>query len=295
MNVAYNHNWDGNFTVTREHADGDPTEATTSSASPCRTIRGCRTSGQQRCGFYDIKPTLFGQGTLRVTNAKEFVGKNGNTKLPQRYWDGVWFGMNGRLPHSVSGRRRHRHRQDRSTITASPWTSRTSPRHQRDRRRRTTWNGCNSTGAGACHVVTSWMDNLDFRFNGSVPIKGGFNGSFIFRNTPGATQNAAFTVRTAANVTFKNGRAVDHADCGPQVINLITPNSLFGDRFNQLDLSINKSLQHRLGQAASGVRPLQRAEQQLDPERHDHLRHDLAASDDVPRPAPGARDDRDQF
>ena len=33
--------------------------------------------------------------------------------------------------------------------------------------------------------MTSWMNNLDFRFNGSVPIKGGFTGSFIFRNTRG--------------------------------------------------------------------------------------------------------------
>ena len=37
------------------------------------------------------------------------------------------------------------------------------------------------------------MNNLDFRFNGSVPIKGGFNGSFIYRNTPrrGAERDAA--------------------------------------------------------------------------------------------------------
>jgi len=37
-----------------------------------------------------------------------------------------------------------------------------------------TWNTLNSTGAGACHVETSWINNLDVRFNGSVPIKGGF-------------------------------------------------------------------------------------------------------------------------
>jgi hypothetical protein len=50
------------------------------------------------------------------------------------------------------------------------------------------------------------MDTLDFRVHGSVPFKGGFTGSFIFRNTPGATQNATITV-TAASITFKNGRA----------------------------------------------------------------------------------------
>ena len=39
--------------------------------------------------------------TLRVTNAKEFVGQYGNTKLPQRYWDGITVGMNGRLAYDI--------------------------------------------------------------------------------------------------------------------------------------------------------------------------------------------------
>jgi len=111
----------------------------------------------------------------------------------------------------------------------------------------TTWNGLNSTGDGACHVVTSWADTLDFRFNGSVPIKGGFNASFIFRNTVGATENAALTVAVPTatsnpvNLTFKNGRAATTLTTA-QALNLITPNSLFGARFNQLDLAISKSL-----------------------------------------------------
>jgi hypothetical protein len=102
----------------------------------------------------------------------------------------------------------------------------------------TTWNGYVTNGRGFCHVVTSWADNTDFRFRGSVPIKGGFTGSFIFRNTPGAVENATMTV-TTANITFMNGRAASTLT-NPQVINLITPNSLFGPRFNQLDLSVNK-------------------------------------------------------
>ena len=104
----------------------------------------------------------------------------------------------------------------------------------------TTWNGFNSSGEGACKVVTDWMNNMDFRFNGSVPIKGGFNGSFIYRNTRGAAENATLTV-TAANITFKNGRAASTLTT-PASVNLIAPNSLYGDRFNQLDLSVNKML-----------------------------------------------------
>ena len=71
-----------------------------------------------------------------------------------------------------------------------------------------TWNGFPQSGNGMCHVETAWMDNLDFRVHGSVPIKGGFNGSFIFRNTRGAKQDATLTVAaTSANIVFKNGRA----------------------------------------------------------------------------------------
>ena len=86
--------------------------------------------------------------------------------------------------------------------------------------------------------MTAWANNTDFRFRGSVPIKGGFTGSFIFRNTPGAVENATMTV-TAANITFVNGRPSSTLT-NPQVVNLITPNSVFGARFNQLDLSVNK-------------------------------------------------------
>ncbi len=104
----------------------------------------------------------------------------------------------------------------------------------------TTWNLYNSTGPGACHVIISWMNNLDARFRGSIPFKGGFTGSFIFRNTHGAAELATMTV-TAANIAFKNGRIASTLT-NPQVVNLITPNSLFGPRFNQLDLSINRSV-----------------------------------------------------
>jgi len=50
--------------------------------------------GQKQCGYYDVKPQFFGQGTLRVTNANEF-GKE------KRYWDGLTFAANGRLPHGI--------------------------------------------------------------------------------------------------------------------------------------------------------------------------------------------------
>jgi hypothetical protein len=239
VDVGYNHNWDGSFTVT-ENTLTDPT----SYDEFCITMPNDQrlpNAGQQQCGYYDINPKFFAQGTLRVTNAKEFVGKNGNTKLPQRYWDGLWVSASGRLPRNIAigggvdiGRQVDDHcftvdvPNQPYDVTASGGAA-------------TTWNSLNSSGPGMCRVVTDWKNNLDFRLNGSIPIKGGFTGSFILRNTVGATENASITVTSTSAITFKNGRAASSLT-GPQVINLITPNSLFGDRFNQLDLSINKSL-----------------------------------------------------
>jgi len=197
-------------------------------------------SGQQQCGYYDVRKELFGQGTLRVTNAKEFVGKNGNTKLPQRYWDGVWVSASGRLPRNIAiggGVDVGRQVDDHCFTVDVP----NQPYDVTGSGGGLTWNGLNSSGPGTCRVVTAWMNNLDFRLNGSIPIKGGFNGSFILRNTVGATENATVVITTASAITFKNGRLASSLST-PQTINLITPNSLFGPRFNQLDLSVNRSV-----------------------------------------------------
>jgi len=204
-------------------------------------------AGQQRCGFYDVKPQYFGQGQLRVTNAKEFVGKNGNTGLPYRHWDGFWISADGRLPHNIrmgGGIDVGKNVDDHCFTVDMP----NQPYDITGTGGATTWATYNSQGDGACHVVTSWMSNFDFRLNGSVPIKGGFTGSFIFRNTRGAAENATWTV-TAANITFKDPAReavkttpAGNLTTGTVAVNLHTPNQIYGDRFNQLDLSINKSI-----------------------------------------------------
>ncbi len=242
VNFQYNHNWDGSFTTVQRLVNGTPLgpEAYDEFCISVPNDSRLPNAGEQRCGFYDIKPQLFGQGNIRVVNAKELVGVNGNTRLPQRYWDGFTIGMNGRLPYDIRlgggfdiGRNVDDHcftvdiPNQPKDITGSDGAG-------------LTWNGFNSTGAGACRVVTDWKNTMDFRINGSVPIKGGFNASFIYRNTVGAALNAVLTA-SAANIRFTNGRASNTLTT-PQALNLITPNSLFGARFNQLDLSVNKSL-----------------------------------------------------
>ena len=95
-----------------------------------------------------------------------------------------------------------------------------------------------NTGGPFCRSVTSWGDLLDFRFRGSVPLKGGVDASFIYRNTPGAEQSALLTI-TSADVRFKNPARTTLTSA--KIVNLYTPNSVFGSRFTQLDVAVNKS------------------------------------------------------
>ena len=252
VNFSYNHNWDGNFTTVQRIVNGVALgpDAYDEFCITVPTDSRLSTSGQQRCGFYDIKPALFSTPfTINVLNAKNLVGKNGNTKLPYRHWDGFTIGMDGKLPYNVKvggGLDMGKNVDDHCFTVDIP----NQPKDINASGGATlTWTGFNSTGAGACHVETSWMHTMDFRFNGSIPIKGGFNGSFIFRNTPGATLNSTLTVAgasvlpgtTTPVITFLNGRAASTLT-NAQALNLITPNSLFGPRFSQLDLSVNKSV-----------------------------------------------------
>ena len=219
LSAGYNHNWDGSFTVTDNLLVG-PQNFDEFCITVPRDPRLPNGGGNELCGFYDVQPQFFGLGTLRVTNSKEF-GRQ------QRYWDGLTFAANGRLPRGVQlgggvdvGRQ-----VDDHCFTVDV------PNQPGD------INNTN-TGGPFCRSVTSWADLLDFRLRGIVPLRGGFNAAFIYRNTPGAEESATLAV-TSAQVRFRNPART--ALTSAKTINLYAPNSVYGDRFTQLDLSLNKS------------------------------------------------------
>jgi hypothetical protein len=226
VSVAYNHNWDGNFIVT------DNTLLSPDSFDEfCITVPNdprLANGGQEQCGYYDVRPALFGQGTLRVTNADEF-GKQ------QRYWDGFTIMSEGRLPKGIRigggldiGRQVSDHcytvdvPNQPNNIDNQPFTG----------------GSANNILSPFCHVVTDWMNLADFRVRGSIPFKYGLNLGVIYRNTPGANEDATLAV-TSANVRFKNPART--ALTSAKTVFLQTPNSRFGERFSQLDISVNKT------------------------------------------------------
>ena len=89
--------------------------------------------------------------------------------------------------------------------------------------------------------MTSWKDQLDFRVRGSIPIKGGFSTSFVYRNTRGGVIDANLAV-PRAQVRFVNPARTQPHTAASVTVPLYTPNSVFGPRFNQLDLAVNKTI-----------------------------------------------------
>ncbi len=229
VNVGYNHNWDGSFTVTENTLLGPQ-----SFDEYCITVPNdprLPNAGQQQCGYYDVKPSLFGLGQQRVTNAKEFGQQ-------QRYWDGFWVGMNGRLPKNITvgggldiGRQVDDHcitvdiPNQPNNITGNPL---------RGASLAPAANAYNPF----CRVVTEWENLLDVRLRASVPLPWKLNASFIYRNTPGAPVDATLAV-TSATVRFKDPTRT--ALTTAQTVNLYAPNSVFGDRFSQLDVAVSKT------------------------------------------------------
>jgi Carboxypeptidase regulatory-like domain len=235
LSVAYNHNWDGTYTYTDNllWTPSDFDEFCITVPTDSRLPN----SGQEQCGYYDITPSKQSLSSLFVTTANKVTGGQApHEKFNySRVWDGVTISGSGRLPRGiqVGGG------IDAGKNTADHCFTTDIPNQPNDINNANFAGNTVSQGGGPfCSIVTSWMDNLDFRLRGSVPIKGGFTASAIYRNTRGAEQSAIWTV-TSANVKFKNPARTTLT--AAKNINLIAPNSLYGDRFQQVDLSVNKT------------------------------------------------------
>jgi hypothetical protein len=231
---VYNRNWDGNFTVMDNLALTPDSfdEYCVNIPNDSRLPNG----GTQQCGYYDVKPGLFGQGINRVINLKEVPGN----QTMQRYWDGITLTFNGRLPKNITlggGLDAGQQVRDSCATVDMPNITRNIA-------------GTVEPSGPFCRQVTSFKDNMDIRIRGSVPMKYGLNVSAVFRNTVGATQNATWNVNNAdlaaGRVVFKNGRT-SFAGNQAQAVALHGQNVYYGDRFNQLDVAVNKSFDTGIG------------------------------------------------
>jgi hypothetical protein len=222
VSFEYNRNWDGTFQVTDNLAVGpaDFDEFCITVPSDSRLPN----AGVEQCGHYDIKRSLLGRGVNRVTLANNFGTQ-------QRYWDGFNISANGRLPHgaTLGGGVDFGRQVDDHCLTVDV------PNQPAG------LTGAALAGGPFCKIVTSWANLLDFRLRGSAPLPLDMSAGFVYRNTPGAEINANLTVaRGSSVIRFVNGRPASDLSTTTKTIPLYAPNSQYGDRFHQLDLSLNK-------------------------------------------------------
>jgi hypothetical protein len=89
-----------------------------------------------------------------------------------------------------------------------------------------------------CRVTTPFKANTQLKFNGSVPVKGGFILAGTFQNLAGPTYDANYPA-TSAEVAQSLGRPLA-GGVRTVTVPLVAPNTLFEDRIARVDLRVSK-------------------------------------------------------
>jgi hypothetical protein len=225
INVGYSRNTWGNLRVTKNDA------VTPGDYNPyCLTVPTdprLPSSAQQLCGLYDVQPAFFGL----TNNVVRLANNYGNEK---QYFNGVDIGMNGRLGNGIiinGGVATGQMVTDTCFTVDSPMM-------------------VNADGsvhsANFCHVVQPWSALTQIKINGAVPLPiWKTQAAITFQNIAGPPLNASY-VATNAQIAPSLGRSLGQCRgstiCNGVVTidNLFTPNSLYGDRVNQLDIRLDR-------------------------------------------------------
>jgi hypothetical protein len=208
--VSYNRRWFGNFQVTDDRSVG-PTDYQAYSIVAPTDSRLPGGGGQTIGDLYDLTPTAaFG----RVRD--NFVTLSGNFGNQIQYWHGVDFNVRARTQNGAivqGGFNTGRTVEDRCDVT--PKIDNPSTRF--------------------CRVVQDWRTQVKLLGSYVIP-KIDVMTSATFQSVPGTFLRANLVVSSAQTTL---GRALT---TGTATINLIQPESVFGDRVNQVDFRVAKIL-----------------------------------------------------
>jgi Carboxypeptidase regulatory-like domain len=240
LNVGYFRTWYGGFLVQDNMAvtpaDFDPFCVT------LPTNDQLPNSGQQLCGFYDVKPALFGVTDNLRTQASNYGKRtevfNGvditlTTRLAQRgqFSGGVSVGRTvtdaceivAKIPESLFGTdpAANTGPGTLSAGTAGSW----SP-------------------SQFCHNARPWSAGTQVKFLVVYPLPWGLQTSATYQNIPGIPFTATYpapNAQIAPSLGRNVGSCRGAATCNANVnIELMEPNTTYEDRLNQTDLRITR-------------------------------------------------------
>lgn len=223
---AFFHRWWNNLVVTQNQAltaaDFDPFCVT--APLDARLPGG---GGNTVCGFYDVKPAKFGLLDNVITSAAKF-GTQSDA------YDGIDLSMNVRLPGGATlagGTNSERFRsntcyaQTDPSLTPSTLTAVVlQPGRSLDN----------------CDIRAPWQTQL--KVYGVYPLPwAGIQMSAAFQSQPGPEITASYTA-TNTEIAPSLGRNLSAGPTGTATVQLIPASTVYGDRFNQLDVRVLKTL-----------------------------------------------------
>jgi hypothetical protein len=224
--VAYYRRWWKNLTTTRNTAlnAGDFNPYCVTAPLDDRLPGG---GGNSICGFYDVTPTKFGL----IDNVIAMTDTFGEQRDA---YDGVDLSLNVRLPKGATvagGTNTERFTsnfcfsQDDPSLTPSTLTSIVV-----------------QTGRSLldCDVKMPWQ--TQFKMYGVYPLPwAGLTISAAFQSQPGPEITATYSA-TNAQIAPSLGRNLSAGATGTATVQLIPASTMFGERFNQLDLRLTKTI-----------------------------------------------------
>ncbi len=244
LNVGYFRTWYGGFLVTKNMAvtpaDFD---------SYCITVPAdsrLRNAGEKLCGFYDIKPGLFGVTDNLRTQASNYgkrteVYSGFDVTLTSRFGRGGQFSGGVSVGQTVTDACDIVKKVPEALFGVDSQTANTVP-------------GTLSAGtanswspAQFCHVAAPWSAGTQLKFLVVYPLPWGFQTSATYQNIPGIPITATYP---APNSQIRNSLGRDLASCRGALtcnanvnIELSAPNTRYEDRLQQMDLRFTRRFQ----------------------------------------------------
>ena len=233
VGLAYFHRWYGGQTVTRNLAAGPSDYDPFCVTAPTDPLLGA-VSGQQICGFMNVKPTLFGQVNNLVEPASQYGGVD-------EHFNGVDLNISARLANRV-------------TINGGLATG------------KSVWDGCDALSKGVlpkiygnidlvaaagtpavnvvnapstvfCHQETPWLNQLKLFV--VYPLPWDFQVSANFQSTVGPAITAQYAVPNT-DVQKTLGR-LPSGGVRTVTVNLIDPGTQYDSQQNQLDARFTRT------------------------------------------------------